>query len=1524
MGDSEGDGSVNSIDEQDTSGLQETGFRGFERGQEKASGMSHDMLCMKTMFELMMVENRRRDDMINRLMDRLTPSPSVSQPLMESTTFHVMPDQSRVIGKFDGDKDVSSAKTWIENLETSASLNRWSDSYTLETARAHLTGPATHWFKTKRQLISDWASFKKEFKKTYEKTDRLADRWSRMKARKQGKSETVLAYYYEKVELCGKLKLTFSDAKEEILAGLYCREVAMSLIMKEHEDYDALMHDIITVERVKAGGASEKSVKPEERKSTEKPANGSDRDREEQNRKARYQTRDSSERSRLQCYGCRKEGHFRSQCPERKVAETRPNTVQAIEDYTSSNKFLRNVLLDDSIVLKGFIDTGSSVCTIREGVVRKFNLKVEEDRQPLYGFGDVSTASVHTCGKVRAKIAIDNVCAEDIELLVVPQAAQSTDLLIGRSYSELPHIAYARKGDRFVFGYAEEHPFKNLDVSFMVKKTYQAVRDTEIGGRASKEVEVQCGDRNTVLRVYNASEATLHHGAGKTLCAVQEDSAGNRYELCKTEITPVMINVDNSASDEERRELHGLLNDYRDCFALSMDELGCTDVTEMDIQDTGVPVRCAPYKTSAEDRETIANLVAELKQCGLVSETNSPYASPVLLVRKKNGDPRMVVDYRKLNSQTTRMNFPVPGIDEQFEHLAGCHIFATLDLANGYMQVPLTPEARRKTAFITADTTGEFNRMVFGLTNAPYEFVRLMNLVLGPLRNKICCCYLDDVIIPAKNWGELLDRIRLVLDAFRKAKLTLNLKKCEFGKTKVAYLGFTVSEDGLSPGPEKLLAIENFPQPRNVHEVRRFLGLTGFFRRFVRDYATIARPISDLTKKDAEFIFTETCVKTFNTLKECLVKAPVLKLYDATADTELHTDASAVGIAGILMQRDENSKLKLVYCVSKKTTEAESKYHSSRLELLAIVWCVERLRGFLIGVPFKIVTDCQAIVFLNGKKSVNPQVARWFSVLQEYDYTIEHRKGERMAHVDALSRAPVEDGMDTYNYVFDKRLTVLMTFAENQHISMIQQSDTKLRRFMDILRKTVRERTRAERDLVSGYELQAGKLFVNRRVDGEERKLYVVPDSMRKAVLVKYHDLLGHFSVDRTIARILERYWFRSLRRYARRHIAGCLTCLVNKVPAGKKPGELHPIPPTSRPFERIHADNLGPFVKSSRGYLHILVIIDSFSRFVCLYALKSTKAAAVIPCMEDLILKYGVPKTLVTDRGTCFTAKGFEDYCSTKGINHVLNSPRHPQGNGMVERVNRTILPVIQAEMENERRWDQCLRKVEFDLNTAVNKTTRKTPFRLLHGYNPSLDNARVDAVVEQGQWNAPEQLQEAVGETIRAGQEKYKRQYDRKRYTGVHYDVGEVVLIRAAPESNGESTKLRPKYKGPYVVVGVLPADTYRIETLEYGEGGRRHSTTAHVSQMKGYYNPHESEDDAAQDDEAIDPTGNVEPGKTSDDVENADQLVDEERPSICRNLNNPQAVGSQDTENTDEGQHQRPQRILRKPVWWKDYKC
>jgi len=293
-------------------------------------------------------------------------------------------------------------------------------------------------------------------------------------------------------------------------------------------------------------------------------------------------------------------------------------------------------------------------------------------------------------------------------------------------------------------------------------------------------------------------------------------------------------------------------------------------------------------------------------------------------------------------------------------------MFTVLDLAHGYLQIPMAKSARPSTGFITPDGTRQFTRMVFGLKNAPFEFTKVMDRTIGSLKNKVALNYFDDYFIPAKNWSEMRERLHHVLKAFTDAKLTLRLSKCKFAAKSIEFLEYVLSADGLRPGP----TIREFPTPQNEHDVCRFMGLANFFRRFVPKFAETARAITDLTRKEVAFQWSETEKQAFEQYKSSLLNEPVLALFDATRPTELHTDASILGLAGMLLQEDDSGNLRLVHCFGKKTNEAESKYHSSKLELMAIVWSLDRLRSWLIGIHVTVVTDCQALVYMNGLKTL--------------------------------------------------------------------------------------------------------------------------------------------------------------------------------------------------------------------------------------------------------------------------------------------------------------------------------------------------------------------------------------------------------------------------------------------------------------------------------------------------------------------------------------------------------------------------
>ncbi|UYV80689.1 hypothetical protein LAZ67_19001400 [Cordylochernes scorpioides] len=822
-------------------------------------------------------------------------------------------------------------------------------------------------------------------------------------------------------------------------------------------------------------------------------------------------------RTTLTCRGCGQTGHKERNCTRPKEGLKVANLEVEGLETVPPDVYLKDVKIDNKETVKAMIDTGSSSCLMRESVARRISVDIEPDSTSLYGIGNQTAPAARTVGKTTVDLEIDGIVGREITVFIVNDDAQPYDLLIGRTWTDLPYVSFARIGKNLHIGYSSEFPFANLQeeiksrrIELRATETVQLESDSinftsaitdevKDGYVLFTGVDDACVD--SLLEVVDGKTTVPIISAGKGKLRVRKNQCVGRVELLnlddivvnldvaedsfqtkneekregqdqmkrKRPILPEDINVNHSLTSKERQEILDVVNEYRDCFALGMEELGCTDVTKMDIKevDGSKPVCLRPYKTTASEREAIREIVREWKDNGIVTETRSPYASPVLLVRKKTGDHRLVVDYRRLNIQTVKDKFPLPRIDDLLEGLRNAKFFTTLDLAHGYLQIPLTDKAKLKTAFITPDDTGQFERMIFGLANAPAEFQRLMHTVLGPLLNKKAFCYLDDVIIPAKDWREMIERLREVLERIRSAKLTLKPSKCEFGRREVEFLGYVISTGGLKPGPRKIKAIEEFPEPKNVHDIRRFLGLTNFFRRFVKDFARKAEPLSRLTKKGSQFEWKEEQRRSFGGLRKDLVEYPVLAHYNPELKTEVHCDASAEGLAGMVLQMDEDCKWRLVYCVSKKTTEAEKMYHSSKLELMAIVWTLDRLRQFLVGIKFTVVTDCQALVYMNAKKTTNPQIARWYNLIQGYDFEIRHKPGEKMAHVDGMSRAPVDDPRDTMEEIVEKNLEVCLTITLEEQILMIQHSDPELRDLIQIFRKDPCDRTVGEQNRIN-------------------------------------------------------------------------------------------------------------------------------------------------------------------------------------------------------------------------------------------------------------------------------------------------------------------------------------------------------------------------------------------------------------------------------------------------------------------------
>ncbi|XP_011859685.1 PREDICTED: uncharacterized protein LOC105557126 [Vollenhovia emeryi] len=390
----------------------------------------------------------------------------------------------------------------------------------------------------------------------------------------------------------------------------------------------------------------------------------------------------------------------------------------------------------------------------------------------------------------------------------------------------------------------------------------------------------------------------------------------------------------------------------------------------------------------------------------IIRTSDSPYAFPIVLVRKKDGESRLCIDYRELNKITVRDNFPTPLIDDHLDRLRGKSYFSSLDLRNGFHHVKVADESVKYTSFVTPLGQFEFLRMPFGLTNAPRVFQRYINDIFRDLirENKILI-YLDDILIATENVGEHLEILREVFNLARQHKLQFRLDKCSFLYREIVYLGYLIDENGIRPSAANVESVTDFPVPRNVKEVHRFVSLASYFRRFIRNFSIIAKPLYDLVKKNAVFRFGPEENRVFELLKKLLSSQPILAIYSPKLLTELHCDASAGGFGAILLQKQNDETMRPVSYFSRRTTATEARYHSFELECLAAVYAIKRYHIYLSGIPFTIVTDCDSFRLTLYKQTVNPRISRWAMFLQDYDYEIKHRPGKQMSHVDGLAGA---------------------------------------------------------------------------------------------------------------------------------------------------------------------------------------------------------------------------------------------------------------------------------------------------------------------------------------------------------------------------------------------------------------------------------------------------------------------------------------------------------------------------------------
>ncbi|CAI5693181.1 unnamed protein product [Oreochromis niloticus] len=681
----------------------------------------------------------------------------------------------------------------------------------------------------------------------------------------------------------------------------------------------------------------------------------------------------------------------------------------------------------------------------------------------------------------------------------------------------------------------------------------------------------------------------------------------------------------------EQGLLWQLLLDFKDCFSFSEDDMGRTDLIQHDI-DTGdaQPIRMRPRRLPLARQAAAARALREMHRAGLIEPSTSPWASPVVMVPKKVKDEwRFCVDFRPLNKVTKKDPYPLPRIDETLDTVAGSSWFSSLDLRSGYWQVPLAPDARPKTAFITSGGLWQFKVLPFGLCNAPATFERLVDKVLTGIPHGECVVYLDDILVHGASFHAALGALRRVLERVLAAGLKLNSRKCCLMRREVAFLGHRLGARGVGTMDDKIQALKDWPTPRSVQELKSFLGLASYYRRFVRGFSCIAAPLFHLLQKGVTFQWTAGCQVAFTSLQEALVGAPVLSPPDPTLPFVLDTDASSVGSGAVLAQVTPGGE-KVVAYHSRAFNKAEPRYCVTRRELLAVVCAIRHFKYYLGGLHFTVRTDHAALQWHMSFKEPEGQLARWIEELQAYDFEVVHRPGAQHRNADALSRRPcAQDGchycerkeaQEEDQLVPDVKCAVTgveerpscqrLVSVDATEWRHQQEEDADIKPVLGWIEEQQQPQweeipmlSRATKGLWSMFNALRRHDGVLQRgwkepATGEMRWQLVVPRALQEMVLHAVHGApgSGHFGVTKTLRRLRQGFYWARHRRDVEDFCRRCDSCTARKGPTAKSHAQLQQFP-AGYPMERVGMDILGPFPRTERGNRYILTAMDYFTK---------------------------------------------------------------------------------------------------------------------------------------------------------------------------------------------------------------------------------------------------------------------------------------------------------------------------------------
>ncbi|TYJ52350.1 hypothetical protein B9479_007044 [Cryptococcus floricola] len=875
------------------------------------------------------------------------------------------------------------------------------------------------------------------------------------------------------------------------------------------------------------------------------------------------------------------------------------------------------------------------------------------------------------------------------------------------------------------------------------------------------------------------------------------------------------IKVSGDLTTEQLGEINSLLQRNRHAFGYGDRLLGSTTLAELPI-DTGdaPPTSYPPRRVSPRGRQLIDQNITELLDLGVIEPSNSPWASPVLLVRQKEKD-RFCVDYRRVNDVTTGDQYPLPVIDDILSQFQGKRWFSTFDANKSFHQIPIAESDKPKTAFRTHRGLHQYKRLPFGLKNGPAFFQRFMDRVLGNYKWQNATTYATST--PSLVW------------CAPPASLSVSLRA--MSPSKASRLGHSISHMGIGTLEANVAAVKTFPRPTTVKAVERWLGLCGYYRKFIPDFSTIAAPLNAL--KTSAWVWDHDCEVAFERLRSSLISAPILAHPDYSKPFILATDASRIGLGAVLSQLDDQQREHPIVYLSRTLTPAEKNYAATELECLGIVWAIKKLIPYLEGSKFTVVTDHSALQWLFDFKGTNRRILGWSVELQPFreDMTIRHRQGRLHSNVDSLSRDPMPSVLTINHYTDDvppSRLDPLYVLCFCHDPSPVFVTSTldppatvSVQRFKD--------------DIIRAYQGSSFGILKQNLEGNPDHPLhdnYSIVDGLLYLKDIILHDLhdsptAGHLGVNKTVDSVSRRYFWPSMSRDIQAYVRSCQACQRNKSSNQGPTGLLRPLPIPPHRWHTVTMDFAGPFPASgSQRHDMVMVVVDKLTKrsHFASYSQKATAVGIAHLFFDTVVRLHGLPEVIISDRDAKFTSAFWQAIHSRFGTQLAMSSAYHPQTDGQSERMVRVLKEMLRSVVNYQAtNWSEHLGTIEIAYNSAKQKSTNMTPFMLDLGYDPrsphdALSSSPSKVPHAEGFIEHMRQLITAAQDALFGAQASQSMTHNKGRKPSTH-QVGDLVMVstkylRPPFFKSAPAVSLRPKWVGPFEIMERVGRNAYRLD--------------------------------------------------------------------------------------------------------------